>query len=184
MLTYAAAMNCYVLVGGRSRRMGQSKTVLFLDRIVAAAGPVFDAVIAVQRPGGAIVNVRTIFEEPHEEEGPLFGVARALQDSAADCFILAVDYPHLTSDVLRYLAALRGVPVWNGEPQPLCARWEIRLLPFIRERLAAGRFELRGLLAEAGVEMIAETELRARFAGEPLANVNTPIDLQEAERHG
>jgi molybdopterin-guanine dinucleotide biosynthesis protein A len=177
-------MNCYVLIGGRSERMGRSKTSLFLDRILAAARPVFDDVIAVQRPGGEIVNLRTIFEQPHADEGPLFGIARALEDAAADCFILAVDYPNLTVEILRELAHRQGVPMWNGQPQPLCARWPIALLPLVRQRLATGRYALRGLLAEAGVEMIAEAELRARFAGEPLANVNTPMDLQEAERHG
>jgi molybdopterin-guanine dinucleotide biosynthesis protein A len=184
MLTYGRAMNCYVLVGGRSRRMGQSKISLFLDRIAAAARPVFDDVIAVQRPGGDAVGMRTIVEAPHEDEAPLFGIARALEDAAADCFILAVDYPNLTADLLRYLADRGGVPVWHGQPQPLCARWDVALLPLVTRRLAAKRFDLRGLLEEAGVEMIAEAELRARFAGEPLANVNTPADLQEAERHG
>ena len=44
-------MNCYVLTGGRSTRMGRSKSDLFLGRIVDAAAPVFDGVIAVQRFG-------------------------------------------------------------------------------------------------------------------------------------
>ncbi|MEA2491454.1 MAG: molybdenum cofactor guanylyltransferase [Acidobacteriota bacterium] len=184
MLTYGRAMNCYVLVGGRSSRMGQSKTALFLDRVVAAARPVFDDVIAVQRAGGDTVGIRTICEMSHEDEAPLFGIARALEDAQADCFILAVDYPKITTDVLRYLADRDGVPVWNGQPQPLCARWPRALLPLVTQRLATRRYDLRGLIAEAGVEMIAEADLRARFTGEPLANVNTPADLQEAERHG
>jgi molybdopterin-guanine dinucleotide biosynthesis protein A len=184
MLTYGRAMNCYVLVGGRSSRMGQSKTTLFLDRIAAAARPVFEDVIAVQRAGGDTTGIRTIFETPHEDEAPLFGIAQALEDAAADCFILAVDYPNITADVLRYLADRGGVPVWNGKPQPLCARWSRALLPLVTHHLAAKRFDLRGLIAEAGVEMIAEADLRVRFAGEPLANVNTPADLEEAERHG
>lgn len=177
-------MNCYVLIGGRSRRMGQSKTALFLDRVVAAARPVFANVFAVQRPSGEATSIATIFETPHEHEAALFGIARALEHAVGDCFILAVDYPNITSDVLRYLGAHQGVPVWDGEPQPLCARWDHTLLPLVTARLAAQRFDLRGLIAEAGVEMIAEAELRARFAGEPLANVNTPADLEEAERHG
>jgi molybdopterin-guanine dinucleotide biosynthesis protein A len=177
-------MNCYILVGGRSRRMGESKTTLFLDRIVAAARPVFENVIAVQRPDGEPTNIPTIFETPHDHEAALFGIARALEHAAADCFLLAVDYPNITTDLLRYLAAHNAVAVWNNEPQPLCARWDAALLPLVTSRLAAQRFDLRGLIAEAGVEMIREAELRARFAGEPLANVNTPADLQEAERHG
>src|SRR5688572_8360911 len=105
-------MNCYVLVGGRSSRMGQSKTALFLDRILAAARPVFDEVIAVHRPDGAPLDgVRTIFEAPHADEAPIFGVARALHDAQERCFILAVDYAFLTADVLRFLRDRGGVAV-------------------------------------------------------------------------
>ncbi|HVG23631.1 MAG TPA: hypothetical protein VND45_05710, partial [Thermoanaerobaculia bacterium] len=43
-------MNAYVLVGGRSRRMGASKVELFLGRIVEAARSVFGDVVAVDRP--------------------------------------------------------------------------------------------------------------------------------------
>ena len=38
-------MNCYVLTGGRSRRMGQSKPEMFLERVTAAARDAFDEVI-------------------------------------------------------------------------------------------------------------------------------------------
>ena len=49
----------------------------------------------------------------------------------------------------------------------------------IDERIAAGRFDLRGLNEQA---MIPEAELRRRFEGEPLMNVNTPEELAQAER--
>lgn len=180
------AMRCYVLVGGRSRRMGQSKTALFLPRILAAAGPVFDAVLAVQRPDGErIGGVETIFETAHEGDGAIFGLAAALRHARASCFILAVDYPLLTADVLRFLAERGGIPIWDGEPQPLCARWDAALLPLVERRIAAGRFDLRSLLAKAALEMIPESDLRARFGGVPLRNVNTPAELEEAEKgHG
>ena len=174
-------MNAYVLVGGRSRRMGESKAGLFLPRVIAAARPVFDEVILVDRPGGAASAAPVIFEEPHEEEGAIFGVVRALRHAQGKAFLLAVDYPLITSEVLRYLRDREGVPVWNGEPQPLCAVWSAALLPRIEEHIAVRRFDLRAL---GGQEMIAEAELRARFGGEPLMNVNTPEELEAAERYG
>ena len=39
--------------------MGESKAALFLERVVAAAAPVFDEVIAVDRAGGATREIRT-----------------------------------------------------------------------------------------------------------------------------
>ncbi len=159
--------------------MGRSKVELFLDRIVAAASPVADEVIAVQRAGGETVNIRTIFEEPHEREGAIFGVVRALRDANAKAFLIAVDYPLITPDVLRFLQDREGLPEWNGRPQPLCAVWSSAVLPRLEERIAARRFDLRDV---GGQEMIAESELRARFRGEPLMNVNTPEEWERAQR--
>jgi molybdopterin-guanine dinucleotide biosynthesis protein A len=151
--------------------MGTSKADLFLDRVVAAATPVFDEVIAVQRPGGDTAGIPTIYEEPHEQEGAIFGLTRALQHAGERAFILAVDYPFITADVLRFLRDDGRVPIWDGRPQPLCTVWDAAALPRIAERMARGAFDLHGLIDR---EMIPEAELRARFPGEPLRNVNTP----------
>lgn len=151
--------------------MGTSKAELFLDRVATAAIPVFDAVIAVQRYGGEAASIPTIYEKPHEQEGAIFGLSRALQDANGRAFILAVDYPFITADVLRFLREDGRVPVWDGRPQPLCTVWDVETLPRIAERIARGAFDLHGLIDR---EMIPEAELRARFPGEPLRNVNTP----------
>ena len=159
--------------------MGESKVDLFLERIVAAAKPVFDDVIAVQRANGDATSIRTIYEDPHDDEGAIFGVARALHDARAKAFIIAVDYPLITADVLRYVKEREGMPVWNGHPQPLCAVWSADVLPRIEQCIAEKRFDLRTV---GGQEMIPESELRARFSGEPLMNVNTPEEWERAQR--
>lgn len=168
-------MNCYILIGGSSSRMGQSKVALFLDRVAAAARGAFDAVFAVQREGGEPApGVETIFEEPHAERAPVFGVQRALQHADGRCFILAVDYPYLTSALLRRLrarfeasGALLMAPRSHGKLQMLCAGYDAALLPRIEERIAEGRLDLRGLVSE-----VIDEE------SEELINVNTPEDLQ------
>jgi molybdenum cofactor guanylyltransferase len=177
---YRTAVNAYVLIGGRSRRMGASKTELFLERVVAAAAPVFDEVIAVQRAGGiAAKPIRTIFEDEHEGDGAIFGLAAALRHAEGEAFILAVDYPLIASEVLAHLRDERKVAEWNGRPQPLCAVWNPSALPRIEERIAAGRFDLQPLIER---DIIAESVMRARFRGEPLMNVNTPEELEAAEK--
>jgi molybdopterin-guanine dinucleotide biosynthesis protein A len=163
-------VNCYVLTGGRSTRMGTSKAELFLPRIVAAARLVFEDVIAMDRVG------------PDGVTAPIFGVQAALQIAQARCFVIAVDYPLITSEILRDLRDRGGVPMWNERPQPLCATWDAALLPLIERRIAERKLDLVGLLAEAKAEIIAESVLRARHRGEPLMNVNTPEELAEAER--
>ena len=178
-------MNAYILIGGRSRRMGVSKTDLFLERVLAASAPVFEEIVAVQRFGGQAAAIRTLFEEPHEHDGAVFGLARALRDvqelGQAQGFVLAVDYPMITAGVLSHLRDRGGVPIWDGRPQMLCAVWDVRALPRIEERIARGQVDLHGLVDR---EMIPEGELRARFDGEPLRNVNTPDQWEAVRSNG
>lgn len=181
-------MNCYILTGGRSKRMGTSKTELFLDRIVAAAAPLFDAVFAVQRTDGAPLAIPTIFEKPHEGESALHGLACALAHAEGRCFILAVDYPAVTTPLLAFLlerfdasVAPALVPVWRGRPQYLCAGYDASLLELAEERLAGEDYVVSRFVEAAGAGFLDEALLRARFGGEPLFNVNTPEELREAE---
>jgi len=173
-------MNCYILIGGRSRRMGRPKEELFLDRVAGAAAEVFERVIAVQRNGGAAASIETIYESPHDDQAPVFGVARAIEHAQERCFILAVDYPLITPEILRYLRArfeaspaLLLAPIWSGKTQMLCGGYDPDLLPRIQQRIAATRYDLRGLASESEAEILDENELRMKFDGEPLMNVNT-----------
>ena len=171
-------MNCYILTGGRSTRMGRSKSALFLEGIARTAAVVFDRVIAVQRHGEEPTSIETIFESPHEGEAPVFGVVRALQHCNGRCFVIATDYPLITPDLLR---TLRGaferttapllMPVWQNVTQPLCAGYSSELLPMIEQRIAERRLALYDLWCET-----------IAIDGDALFNVNTPADLEEARK--
>ena len=179
-------MNGYILTGGRSTRMGQPKPEIafgestFLDRIMDAARPVFDRVTIVSRAD----------EPPHEDVAPIFGVAAALADAGEGrAFVIAADYPLITTELLRFLcerAARSAAPVvapeWDHNVQMLCAAYDASLAPLIATRIADRRYDLHGLIAEAGGEIIRESDIRSRFAGEPLMNVNTPEQLEAARR--
>jgi molybdopterin-guanine dinucleotide biosynthesis protein A len=179
-------MNAYVLVGGRSRRMGSPKHALpfagmtLLDRVVEAAGAAFDRVIAVQRPGGEPMPIETIEEEPHADEAPIFGVARSIRHANGKCFVLAVDFPLLTTSLLRNLATAFDkthkpllVPEHNGNAQVLCAGYSPAVLSRIDAQIARQRYDLQSLVSEAEVVVIDDVAL---------TSVNTTEELEEAKR--
>jgi molybdopterin-guanine dinucleotide biosynthesis protein A len=181
-------MNAYILIGGESRRMGRSKTELFFDRVAAAAGDVFEDVFAVQRHGGPAAPLPTIYESLHDDQAPVFGVACALAHARERCFVIAVDYPLLTTAILQFLRdrfersnALLLAPVWSGKTQMLCAGYDPALVPRLQQRIDAKRYDLRGLAADGEAEILTEDDLRAQFAGEPLMNVNTMEELRSVK---
>ena len=168
--------------------MGQSKTELFLGRVAAAAAPAFTRVVAVQRAGTESTPLSTIFEADHADEAPIFGVAAALEHAKSACFILATDYAFVTTEALRFVKSAFErskadlvLPMYDEKPQLLCAGYRPEVLGVIRERVAAGKLDLRGLMSVCSTELIPEAELRQRFAPRTFVNVNTPADLLAAE---
>ena len=173
---------------GRSKLDIEFGGATFFERAVGAARAAFDDVIAVQRPGSAALPIQTIEEEPHEDEAAIFGLLAALRHAKATCFVLAVDYPLIDAHVLTFLRARVArskssivVPRWSGKLQMLCAGYAFDIEPLVAERIAERRYDLRGLAR--GAEIIEEEEVRSRFAGEPLLNVNTPEELESAMRY-
>lgn len=187
-------MNCYLLVGGQSSRMGRPKANLkiagltFLERTVAVCERVFDETVAVQRfQQPNVTGVRTIFEDEHAHHAPIFGVIRALEDSGSRAWVLAIDYPLLTPEALAYFAESFQradsdcwVPEWDGKQQMLCAGYSESLLSRFRYAVSAGNFSLRGAVEGSMLVSPSEQELRARIAGEPLFNVNDEADYERA----
>lgn len=188
-------MNCYLLVGGMSRRMGFSKAEIeiggrrFLDRVRDAAAAIFDSLVAVQRPGGdPIPGIRTIFEWEHESSGAMFGLQRALEDGGPRLWLLGIDYPLITS---RLLGDLRGrfeqssepvlVPMSGGLPQMLCGGYSDALLETVNDRIGRGELRMRSLL-DLGAEIVSEQDWRSSHPGEPLLNVNDPLTLEHARK--
>lgn len=154
-------MNCYILTGGRSTRMGRSKRELFYDQVAAAARGAFESVIEDDRDDGA----------------PVFAVRRALQSERDKCFILAVDYPRITTAMLadlreRFERSSRPmlVPVWRGVAQVLCAGYDAALLARVEERIAARQYSLQPL---------ADAAERVEVEGDAWSSVNTPEELDD-----
>ena len=190
-------MNCYILCGGKSSRIGRPKQGLelggksFLQLVHQASASVFETVIAVTKSGRSADGLPVIHEAETELAAPILGLARAAEDAGgAPFFALAVDYPLMTADLLRFLRERFEVsdgdivaPRFAGKVHVLCAGYGPSVRTSIVKKIGRGDYRLQGLLNLHQAEIIEPEELD-RF-GDALLNVNTPEDLEKARTsHG
>lgn len=179
----------FVLVGGRSTRMGRDKALLpWQSRPLVA-----HVANAVQEAAGNVTLVgepqRYCFLEydqlpdTYTGLGPLGGIEAALLARRGELnLIVACDMPAVRSDFLRRLlefaaadsAACVVSEDSNGRVHPLCAVYKTACLPFVRRALAQRQLRLFDLVAELGAATLkVDCEI---------ANVNTPEEWEQWNR--
>jgi molybdopterin-guanine dinucleotide biosynthesis protein A len=186
-------MDCAGLLftGGASRRLGVDKATLLVrgERLVDRAGRLLGEVCAPVLevgPGhGALASVR---EDP-PGAGPLAALvagAAALieRGHAGPTVALAVDLPFVDAALLRWLveheAPSTVVPIVDGTPQVLCARYGAEALAAAPALLASGARSLRALLDVVSVHEAGESEWGAYASTDAFADVDTPADATRA----
>ena len=96
--------------------------------------------------------------------------------------VLACDLPLVTETALRTLAQWPGtrsvVPVLEGQPQPLCARWSADDLAAAADLVRAGMRSMRSLLDCRDVELIDEAHWPRQLDRRAFSDVDTPADLE------
>lgn len=188
-------MTAIILAGGKSSRMGRDKSAVdfngepFLLRSVRQIKELFGEVVIV-------TNQEIPFEVPdaivtHDEtpyQGPLGGIAAGLKASSHDVnFVMAVDMPFASPQVVDYLAALAEgadavVPMTAHGTEPLFAFYNKRCLPMIDAVLAQGERKILAMLALVDVKVVGYRELSGLEGAEAtFVNVNTERELEEAQ---
>jgi molybdenum cofactor guanylyltransferase len=100
--------------------------------------------------------------------------------------VLAVDHPLITLDLLSWLGSFPAteealIPLVQGAPQVLLARYPRSFLPAIEECLRQGKRGPRALLDVAPVHFLDEELVRTIDPDlRSFLNVNTPEDLAHA----
>jgi molybdopterin-guanine dinucleotide biosynthesis protein A len=184
----------FVLVGGKSSRMGRDKAALILNgRSFAEHAAEALAQIAgrVNLVGAKDVDSLRIGNVPdvYKEWGALGGLHAALAACRAPwAAVVACDLPFVTGELLERLAALREgfdavAPLQeDGRIQPLCSLYRTEAC---RERarllIEEGERRPRSLLQKVRARVVAWEEI-AELEGAELffQNVNTPEDYDEA----
>lgn len=188
----------FVLVGGRSGRMGRDKTLLpYRGRPMAVWQA--EKLSLVCGRAALVGKHRAPFEgtpfpfvqDGAEPRAAAFGVAAALAWSPEETnLILAADVPRCPEEFLAALLEVAEavpapavVPVAEGVPQTLCAVWRKSALVPLLGRLAAGDYSLQGALQPLGAVLIPEEEVAGMPGGHPSSffNVNTNEEYERLE---
>ena len=171
----------FVLVGGRSVRMGEDKARLRVDSrflVEVVANAVEQAAGSVTLIGHPESFADLRFEclpDVRTGLGPLAGLEAALASERAELNLVAgCDMPDIrSSDLLSLLTVASEKKALctvardaSGRRHPLCAVYHNEALPFVRAALDAGRLRLLHL-----VEELKAVEVRIDSV---LTNLNTP----------
>jgi molybdenum cofactor guanylyltransferase len=197
------SVTAIVLAGGRADRFGADKLglaldgVSLLDRAIEAVSQVADEVLlagppdlARSSPGIRVVADREPFG------GPLVGLAGALAQTSGElAIVVGGDMPRLVPAVLAtMLDRLAADPTFDAVILAIGGSARRQVLPLAirvgpasavaEARLASGERSLRAFLAGLSTLELAEPEWRPFDpAGDTLADVDTPADLDRLHSH-
>jgi len=165
-----------LLTGGASRRMGTDKATLVIEgeTLAARAARLLAEVCApVVEVGSGVTNLPSVREEP-PGSGPLAALLAGVDklDVGGPVLVLACDLPLVTAAALHRLARWPGVasvvPLVDGRPQYVCARWSEAALGAARAEFASGG---------SAMQVLASIDAEFVEGGADFVDVDTPADL-------
>jgi molybdenum cofactor guanylyltransferase len=173
----------FVLVGGRSSRMGRDKALLqwnahaLVEEVAEKVGSVAGNVTLVGAPERYRGLGLACLPDIRRGKGPLAGIETALASGRAEWnLIAACDLPGMKAAWLGRLlrnaeessASCVVLRDGNGVVHPLCGVYRAACLPAIRRALDENCLRLQSVTEELGAEMLDVEST--------LVNVNTPQD--------
>jgi Molybdopterin-guanine dinucleotide biosynthesis protein A len=200
-------VDAFILIGGRSSRLGR-------DKAVVKVGGKTLAQRAFQTATEAFPNSRVTFVAANEaqfgidaiisggqfifdlipDRGPLGGLHTALAYAQTRwIFVLACDYPFVTSELVRFLAVQIAdncgavVPEQrDGRLQPLCAFYKTEMArPVVQDTIDRPRVPppMNEIVKELKPRIVKFSEF-CELAGSDaiFSNINTPEHLERAQQ--
>jgi molybdopterin-guanine dinucleotide biosynthesis protein A len=186
-----------ILAGGQSRRMGREKALIdyngqpIIAHVIDTLRDLSDDVIVVSNRSetyaAAVGSARSVpdYDPP---SGPLGGIYTGLSAAKNDlAIVVACDMPFLNRSLLRYLIDRAEqvdavVMQLDGEYEPLHAVYRRTCLPSIQDHLLKGDRRVISFFDDIQLLTIPADEWRVIDpAGQSIANLNTPEDLQQLQ---
>jgi molybdopterin-guanine dinucleotide biosynthesis protein A len=188
-----------ISAGGKSSRMGTDKAFVnilgkpLIEHLIERVADVGqeETILITNRLADYAHLTLPMYKDVLPDKGSLGGIYSAIHHSTHPyTLVLACDMPFVSTDLLRYMAALRAgdqfdviVPRVDGYPEGLHALYSHDCLGPIRKRLDANELKVISFYDDVRVRYLDEEEYRT-FNEKGLAfyNVNTPQELKEARK--
>lgn len=161
-----------LLTGGASRRLGTDKAAALAPRVAEVLQAAVDGPVIEVGPGHT--GLPSVQEET-PGRGPLAAVAAAAVTD--DALVVACDLPFVGEPLLRFLAGRSGtvVPVVEGRPQWLCARYAASAVARAADLVATGERRMQAL-ADDDTVYLDEAGWAEVATARDFADVDTPED--------
>ncbi len=183
-----------ILAGGRSKRMGQDKSLLkyqgksqldcAVDLLTPFCAEVFVSTRLDQSTQEGYAHLRQIHDLPQFSEiGPIGGILSAMtRYPNVSWIILASDLPFVTEETIKFLVEQRKTGTFataytsasDNLPEPLCAIWEVE------SRLVMLEFIKKDCCCPRKILMKSNTHLILQKDKNWLNNVNNPQEFDRA----
>lgn len=178
-----------ILVGGKSRRMGQDKAFLLIEGL-----PVIERIIGVMQ--GCFKQLVLVGDCPERFEqyglpmvpdlypgSSLGGLYTGLQHAGTDrIFVTSCDIPFPNPELIQFICTDAKpydavIPATQGGLEPLFAIYHKACLPAMQAALEAGNYRITSVLHHLNVKTIPQEQMKMIDpGGRGLLNINTPQD--------
>lgn len=173
----------WILVGGRSSRMGFDKARAMALSVAERARAVCGEISLIGDPAKYAELGLHVIPDNFPGQGPLAGIEAALRATGAEAnLILACDMPALKENLLEELFGPEAdcvVPQHaDGNIEPLCAVYRKSCHSAVKSMLESGIRGVTEAIRLFETHALAVRYLRVSGAGE-FANLNTPEDWRK-----
>ena len=154
-------MHCtgIILAGGKSARMGTDKGMLwFRDKFlieysIESLKPFCNTLLISSGNDDYRMFGYPVIKDVILNKGPVGGIYSCLLESASPVnIVLPCDMPMINAQIIERLvqqASSAQIVVFintKGEMEPLCGMYNKEVLPFMMDRIIAGKYDLTGLV--------------------------------------
>jgi len=180
-----------IVAGGRSSRIGVDKALLkvggstMIERIITVLQQVAGHVLISAGNGKYSFTGYSHVEDKFADIGPIGGIYSALKASSTPInIVVSCDLPFLSVDLLDYLLknALENeliIPIHNNFYEPLCAVYNVSLLPVIEQQINEGDYKLINLITKTDSKLLPITSDLPFYKPNVFNNINSIADYEQ-----